>query len=500
MLPDTDRPVLLASLCLAGFVVIQVRCVLTLVSALIEHAWQVLIAGIFNPRSHIPGPWHTRFTAAVVSYHRLAGRKHFWVQSMHQKYGPMVRIAPDDVSVGHIDPFSEVHRMGSPFRKGALHSGVRFTGRENLFSMTNVKAHAARRKLFSRVFTAKALRANWESRVRAIFERGIAKMKRHAADDGSVDIWKWWRLITSDAIAELAFSHTFNMIETGRDSEYMVALQNAGTNIILKAMFPFAELLRFLPWQRIRNIMNATKVLQLKGAEAIAEMRNGETQSRSLFSNIMAEAEHDEKGLITFEDMNEEAALFLVAGAETTASTLTCLVWAVQQKPDLQQRLEQEVGALGPDFTDEDLEKLPLLNDVISETMRLYNPASASTPRRAPAEGAVIGGYAIPGNSTVSTHMWTICRDPSIYPDPDWYVASASRIIVQSQAHNCYLVLTRLGSTSRLLTKAGFRRLGWARGAALEYTWQRWSCVLVQLCFLESCVDHAPLSIRRTMT
>jgi cytochrome P450 len=244
-------------------------------------------------------------------------------------------------------------------------------------------------------------------------------MKHLAINGGSVDIWKWWRFITTDVIAEMSFSHSFNMIESGQDTEYIQALQNAGTNVILRVIFPFAELMRYLPWKKIQDIINAKNILKEKGEQAVAQMRQTEAPGESLFSNMLEQAESNEKGLITFEDMNAEAALFLVAGAETTASTLTYLVWVVQKKPDLQQRLEQEVGALGPDFEDSDLERLPILNNVINETLRLYNPAAPSTPRKAPPEGVVVGGYAIPGNTTVSTHMWSICRDPKIYPNPE---------------------------------------------------------------------------------
>jgi cytochrome P450 len=71
-----------------------------------------------------------------------------------------------------------------------------------------------------------------------------------------------------------------------------------------------------------------------------------------------------EKFELTDDDIRKEASNFILAGADTTAITLTYLVWAVLKRPDLQVRID-------PAASDEALEHLPLLNAVIEETLRL---------------------------------------------------------------------------------------------------------------------------------
>lgn len=111
-----------------------------------------------------------------------------------------------------------------------------------------------------------------------------------------------------------------------------------------------------------------------------------------------------------------EAAGFAVAGSGTTAVTLTYLVWAVLLHPDVQQRLEHEVGELEPRFKDAELDKLPYLNAVIDETLRLYGAAPGSLPRQTPKGGANLGGYFIPERATVSSQAYTLHRIEGLYP------------------------------------------------------------------------------------
>lgn len=79
-----------------------------------------------------------------------------------------------------------------------------------------------------------------------------------------------------------------------------------------------------------------------------------------------------------------EAGNLIVAGSHSTARTLTWLIWAVLSQPNLQQQLEEEVGALDDDFDEAALENLPLLNAAISENLRLYGAAPGAYPEAFP--------------------------------------------------------------------------------------------------------------------
>ncbi len=137
--------------------------------------------------------------------------------------------------------------------------------------------------------------------------------------------------------------------------------------------------------------------------------------------------------------VNLEAKNLIVAGSDTTAITLTYLTWAVLRQPDIRKTLEDEVNALGSDFTEANLEELPFLNAVIEESLRLYGAAPGTMPRQTPPGGATFCGYYIPSNTTVSTQAFTIHRDPSLFEDPDKYDPLRALYII--------VVLTKSDST-----------------------------------------------------
>ncbi|KXH68548.1 cytochrome P450 [Colletotrichum salicis] len=89
-------------------------------------------------------------------------------------------------------------------------------------------------------------------------------------------------------------------------------------------------------------------------------------------------------------------------------------------KPDLQARLEAEVAAVDEIhlFNDAFLEKLPLLNAVIDETLHLYSSIPSNLPRVVPPNGGKLGGHDIPGGLEVETQAYTLHRDGNVFPNP----------------------------------------------------------------------------------
>ena len=88
------------------------------------------------------------------------------------------------------------------------------------------------------------------------------------------------------------------------------------------------------------------------GRRAIENMRNRNGNAMNLFGQMLAACENNEKVSLTDKDIREEAGNLIVAGSDTTAVTLTYLVWAVLKQPDLQARLEDEIA--GDEGNDQD--------------------------------------------------------------------------------------------------------------------------------------------------
>jgi len=113
-----------------------------------------------------------------------------------------------------------------------------------------------------------------------------------------------------------------------------------------------------------------------------------------------------------------EAANVIIAGTDTTAMTLTYLVYAVLKDDATRQRLVAEVEA-GPEHpTWEQLENMPYLNNVIQETWRRYPAVPGTLPRVVPTQGATFGKFFVPAGTVVSTQAWTFQRDATVFENP----------------------------------------------------------------------------------
>ncbi|KAK0617757.1 cytochrome P450 [Immersiella caudata] len=409
---------------------------LSALGALLLHRLLNLYRG---PLSHLPGPWYTKYTSLPLEYHRLTGTVTHWTHSLSLRYGPVVRLSPTRVALNDPAAWEEIHRIGAGFRKTAFHESIKLGPEQMLFGIRDVQKHRERRKLFARALGVGLLRENWEYKVREKAELAVTRI-REEAEKGTADVLKWWRLMAGDVVAFLSFGESFDLLEdargdnesaeeggkgegNGRD-EYFEALDSAGVNILLDSLFP-QFLLRGAGkvWKGLGKIVYANDVITERGAVAVKNLREVGGGRPNLFSNMLAEAdkarEGDEKATLTDDAVRSEAAGFLLAGSDTTGMALTYMVWAVLRRLDLQRRMEAEVATLPLDFTDKDVEKLPLLNNVLDEVLRLYNPGSGNIIREVPGSGVTFHGHFIPASTIISTQQWTMVRDDKLFPDAE---------------------------------------------------------------------------------
>ncbi|WET81329.1 cytochrome P450 [Amycolatopsis sp. QT-25] len=121
----------------------------------------------------------------------------------------------------------------------------------------------------------------------------------------------------------------------------------------------------------------------------------------------------------TREQMRDELITLLLAGHETTASTLGWAFHLLDDHPGVAAKLRAEADAvLGDQLpTHDDLHRLPYTARVVEEVMRLYPPVWL-LPRVAQADDE-IGGYHIPAGSNVVVVPFTLHRHPAFWPEPE---------------------------------------------------------------------------------
>jgi cytochrome P450 len=153
--------------------------------------------------------------------------------------------------------------------------------------------------------------------------------------------------------------------------------------------------------------------------ELIAERRATPSGSEDLLS-LLLNAQDPEGGQgLSDAEVRDQALIFLLAGHETTATSLTFTLHLLGLHPESQQKVRDEaIAVLGDRLPDHaDTSKLTYSTMAIKEAMRLY-PAVYVIPRLV-VKDDVVGGYRLPAGSVAALSAWVTHRHPDFWDDAE---------------------------------------------------------------------------------
>lgn len=215
----------------------------------------------------------------------------------------------------------------------------------------------------------------------------------------------------------------------------------------------------FLP-SRARNrfveaiVSPARRRLNVFAGRIIAQA-DKESRESTLISRLMAAAKNDGGEALSIEQVRDEVATFLLAGHETTATTLSWAWYLLTLHPEWQERLYDEIRdvAGARPLTAEDVPSLILTRAVIDETLRLY-PVVANLMRRSDRETELLPDLAVPTGKTILISPWVLHRHERYWRDPHRF--DPMRFIGEEAAKRPRHVYLPFGGGPRICIGAGF--------------------------------------------
>jgi len=184
-------------------------------------------------------------------------------------------------------------------------------------------------------------------------------------------------------------------------------------------LLPFADVIERLPVPRLRRARMARARLDAIIYQMISDRRASGRDHGDLLSMLLDAQDEDDGEVMTDRQIRDEAMTIFLAGHETTANALTWTWYLLSENRDAAERLHDEVDRVlqGRLPTVDDLVKLPYIERVVTEAMRLYPPAWL-IGRRAIAEYP-FGGYVAPRRAILIMSPFIVQRDARFYVDPE---------------------------------------------------------------------------------
>lgn len=172
---------------------------------------------LLSPLRHIPGPFLATLTDFWLIFTDLAGLRTTTIHQLHQKYGPTVRIGPNEVSFADASVIQEIYSQKTVFMKAPVYEtmSVKPLG---IFSLRNKADHSRRRSLLSHAFSHANLDATGPL-IRARVERLIQVVGNSA--NGPLDVFMTFRLFALDVVRELFLGASFNALDHDRPPQFL---------------------------------------------------------------------------------------------------------------------------------------------------------------------------------------------------------------------------------------------------------------------------------------
>jgi cytochrome P450 len=174
-----------------------------------------------HPLAQFPGPllWRISPIPSVISL--LRGRIAFDYKVLHDKYGPVVRVMPNELSFNTAKAWDDIygHRVGlQNMDKDPIHVGAveAIPGATNL-TMAPDTHHARQRRALAHAFSKQAL-LEQEPILRDYVDLFVRKLREMAHSGKSANMVSWFNFCTFDIIGDLSFGEPFGCLREGRYS------------------------------------------------------------------------------------------------------------------------------------------------------------------------------------------------------------------------------------------------------------------------------------------
>ncbi|CAG8094896.1 unnamed protein product [Penicillium olsonii] len=389
-----------------------------------------------SPLRHFPGPFLWSISRIPSSISVLRGTNHLDVLALHRRYGPVVRIGPNELALNTPQAFHDIYGAnldGSCFPKDRSHYEPPANGVDHLVSAIDDASHARQRRLIAHAFSTKALREQ-EGLICGYVDTLITKLRNTLREGRSVvDIKAWMNFTTFDITGDLVFGESFDCLKNKTLHPWIGMVFDSMKAIAFVGVVNQFPALKGLLNKLLPRGLKRTGQDHFDLTAQRVNRRLGANVSRPDFMSAMLQNGLSEKvgqydaseRVMTRAELHSNGFILIVAGSETSATLLSGCIYYLCTTPRVMARLTADIRSAftqDSNMTFRALENLTYLAAVIKESLRMYPPFATSLARLVPTGGALVDGHFVPERTIVACHHYASYHSESNFSYPEQFI------------------------------------------------------------------------------
>lgn len=370
-----------------------------------------------------------------------------------------MRVAPNFVSVNSDKGLHDIYGHGKRLQKADFYNAFpAIKGVYNTHNAIDKTVHGRKRRVLSQAFSEAALKGMEDvmllhvRQLCAVLAGYDEKDAKDPSDRKGVvrNMGDWFSYLSYDVMGELCFGKSFDMliaegrrhmiglVDRAANRHYVVSISSSiskvwvlhdSDNIQCGLWMPLDRwhldqiFIRRLTQDRWNFIMNS----RVEANKRAQERAQAGREAKKDFFYYLLNAKDPETGKgLTTPELWGEANVLMIAGSDTTSTTLAATLFYLVRSPATLAKLCAEVRGAFNEVEDivsgTRLNELVYLKACIDEALRLAPAVPGAPPREVMEGGAMVDGVFLPAGTDCGTPVYSIHRQERYYREPEQYI------------------------------------------------------------------------------
>ncbi|WYZ36342.1 hypothetical protein EsH8_XII_000092 [Colletotrichum jinshuiense] len=344
----------------------------------------------------------------------------------HRKYGPIVRYSPSRLLINSSLAAKEISSHGANVIKSKAYNALVHSA-PNTLTIRNRRDHARRRRILSLAFSDAQLRA-YEGILLGHIETLCSNLGENAdrnkpgSEGVLLDMAIQSDYFTFDVMSEVIFGMRYNTLKTESYRFVMKALEESNLRIstlVQASSLTIARLDKYLFPESIaaRNRFLGFLASLLKNRPNASGSDNG-----NVFSYLETAKDPDGESTLSKSEIRAESATLVVAGSDTSSTTLAATLFYLSGNPEVYKRVSYEIRTTFRNLAEirigSKLNSCNYLRACIDEALRMSPPVGGALWREIRPGGMNIGALALPAGVDVGTGIYSLHHNEDYFQAP----------------------------------------------------------------------------------